>query len=123
MQISANTGSAIRALLTLATHDPQFVKIDAIVTDQAMPVKYDVTILCQPRCSGLVRSQRGSEGGYCLPRRPDEITLGAVLRAVDGPLAEVRGSGRLIAGATIDVDGTIPAPPTAGCLERRISTA
>lgn len=91
MQISAKTDYAIRALLTLAAHDPQLVKMDAIITDQGLPVKYVEAILSELRRCGLVRTQRGAEGGYCLSRPPEEIMLGAILRAIDGPLAEVRG--------------------------------
>jgi hypothetical protein len=43
------------------------------------------------RRAGIVRSQRGADGGYALAKPAGEITIGAVLRAVDGPLAEVRG--------------------------------
>ncbi len=91
VQISAKTDYAIRALLSLAASEPALVKIDAIVTEQNLPRKFVEAILGELRRAGLVRSQRGAEGGYALARPATEITLGAVLRAVDGPLAEVRG--------------------------------
>ena len=91
MQISAKTDYAVRALLSLAAHEPHLVKIDTVVTEQGMPRKFVEAILGELRRAGLVRSQRGAEGGYALARPAKEITLGAVLRAVDGPLAEVRG--------------------------------
>lgn len=91
MQISAKTDYAIRALLNLAAHEPQLVKIDTIVREQGLPRKFVESILGELRRAGLVRSQRGAEGGYALARPAEEITLGAVIRAVDGPLAEVRG--------------------------------
>lgn len=91
MQISAKTDYAVRALLSLAAREPALVKIDVVVTDQSLPRKFVEAILGELRRAGLVRSQRGAEGGYALSRPAAEITLGAVIRAVDGPLAEVRG--------------------------------
>jgi Rrf2 family protein len=91
VQISAKTDYAVRALLSLALREPALVKIDTVVTDQGMPRKFVEAILGELRRAGLVRSQRGAEGGYALARPADQISLGAVLRAVDGPLAEVRG--------------------------------
>lgn len=91
MQISAKTDYAIRALLSLAAHEPELVKADVVVTEQGLPRKFVEAILGELRRSGLVRSQRGAEGGYALARPAAEITLGAVIRAVDGPLAEIRG--------------------------------
>ena len=91
MQISAKTDYAIRALLDLAAHEPELVKVDAIVRDQGLPRKFVEAILGELRRAQLVRSQRGADGGYALARPATEITLGAVIRAVDGPLAEVRG--------------------------------
>ncbi|HEY3736902.1 MAG TPA: Rrf2 family transcriptional regulator [Jatrophihabitans sp.] len=91
MQISAKTDYAVRALLNLAAHEPELVKVDVIVAEQGLPRKFIEAILGELRRAGLVRSQRGAEGGYALAKKADEITIGAVLRAVDGPLAEVRG--------------------------------
>jgi Rrf2 family protein len=91
VQISAKTDYAIRALLSLAAHEPDLVKVDTVVSEQGMPRKFVEAILGDLRRAGLVRSQRGAEGGYALARPAREIALGAVIRAVDGPLAEVRG--------------------------------
>lgn len=91
MQISAKTDYAIRALLNLAAHEPELVKVDTIVREQLLPRKFVEAILGELRRAQLVRSQRGADGGYALARPAAEITLGAVIRAVDGPLAEVRG--------------------------------
>ena len=91
MQISAKTDYAIRALLNLASHEPELVKVDTIVREQGLPRKFVEAILGELRRAQLVRSQRGAEGGYALAKPANEITLGAVIRAVDGPLAEVRG--------------------------------
>jgi len=91
VQISAKTDYAIRALLNLAAHEPELVKVDLIVAEQGLPRKFVEAILGELRRASLVRSQRGADGGYALARPASEITLGAVIRAVDGPLAEVRG--------------------------------
>jgi Rrf2 family protein len=91
VQISAKTDYAIRALLNLASHEPELVKVDTIVREQGLPRKFVEAILGELRRAQLVRSQRGADGGYALARPAAEITLGAVIRAVDGPLAEVRG--------------------------------
>ena len=63
----------------------------SIVREQGLPRKFVEAILGELRRADLVRSQRGADGGYALARPAAEITLGAVIRAVDGPLAEVRG--------------------------------
>jgi Rrf2 family protein len=91
VQISAKTDYAVRALLSLARREPDLVKIDTVITEQGLPRKFVEAILGELRRAGLVRSQRGADGGYALARPATEITLGAVIRAVDGPLAEVRG--------------------------------
>jgi Rrf2 family protein len=91
VQISAKTDYAIRALLSLAEHEPELVKVDTIVREQGLPRKFVEAILGELRRAGIVRSQRGADGGYGLARPATEVTLGAVIRAVDGPLAEVRG--------------------------------
>jgi Rrf2 family protein len=91
VQISAKTDYAIRALLNLAAHEPELVKVDTIVREQGLPRKFVEAILGELRRAQIVRSQRGADGGYALARPAAEITLGSVIRAVDGPLAEVRG--------------------------------
>lgn len=91
MQISAKSDYAIRALLNLAAHEPELVKVDQLVREQGLPKKFVEAILGELRRAGIVRSQRGADGGYALARPAAEITLGSVIRAVDGPLAEVRG--------------------------------
>jgi Rrf2 family protein len=94
VQISAKTDYALRALLSLAAHEndgPEFVKVDVVVEEQDLPRKFVEAILGELRRAGIVRSQRGADGGYALALKPEEITIGSVLRAVDGPLAEVRG--------------------------------
>jgi Rrf2 family protein len=91
VQISAKTDYAVRALLLLASRSPDLVKVDVLTEQQLLPRKFVEAILSELRRAGLVRSQRGADGGYALARPASEITIGAVIRVVDGPLAEVRG--------------------------------
>ena len=91
MQISAKTDYAVRALLLLASRSPDLVKVDVLTEQQGLPRKFVEAILSELRRAGLVRSQRGADGGYALARPAAEITIGSVIRVVDGPLAEVRG--------------------------------
>lgn len=91
VEISAKCDYAVRALLGLASRYPELVKADELIAEQPLPRKFVESILGDLRRAGIVRSQRGAEGGYALARPPDKITLGSVIRAVDGPLAEVHG--------------------------------
>jgi Rrf2 family protein len=91
VHITAKAEYAMRALLTLAAHDGGPLTADKLAAEQSLPVKFLENILVDLRRGGLVRSQRGSEGGYRLARDAKEITAADVLRLVDGPLAEVRG--------------------------------
>ncbi|MDG4802010.1 Rrf2 family transcriptional regulator [Micromonospora sp. WMMD980] len=91
MQISARGDYAVRAALSLATAYPTLLSTQAIAAEQDMPRKFLEAVLADLRRSGIVRAQRGAEGGYTLSRPPREISIGQVLRAVDGPLAGVRG--------------------------------
>ena len=91
MHISAKSDYAVRALLALAAHYPGQVRGEVLAREQDLPRKFLEAILGDLRRAGLVRSQRGAVGGFALARPPAEITVGQALRAVDGPLAEVRG--------------------------------
>jgi Rrf2 family protein len=91
VHISARSDYAVRAALGLAAAYPATVSSAGLAADQDMPRKFLEAILADLRRAGLVRGQRGVEGGYVLTRPPGETAIGEVLRAVDGPLAEVRG--------------------------------
>ncbi|BCL16526.1 RrF2 family transcriptional regulator [Micromonospora sagamiensis] len=91
MQISARGDYAIRAALSLAAAYPSLLSTQSIAAEQDMPRKFLEAVLADLRRAGIVRAQRGAEGGYTLARPPREIAVGAILRAVDGPLAGVRG--------------------------------
>ncbi|QKE84249.1 Rrf2 family transcriptional regulator [Arthrobacter sp. NEB 688] len=93
MDISARADYAVRALLVLA-EDPTADRAhpaDELARRAGVPAKFLEAILGDLRRAGFVSSRRGSGGGYLLARPPAEVTMGEVLRAVDGPLAEVRG--------------------------------
>jgi Rrf2 family protein len=90
MRVSAKADYAVRAALELAAHDGP-VKGDAVASAQGIPLKFLENILIELRHAGLVRSQRGPEGGYWLARPAGDVRLGDVIRAVEGPLASIRG--------------------------------
>lgn len=92
MQISAKADYAMRALLALAACGGEApVKGETIALAQKLPRKFLENILMELRRAGIVTSQRGADGGYRLARHPNQISLADVMRAVDGPLAEVHG--------------------------------
>jgi Rrf2 family protein len=92
MRVSAKADYAIRAAAELAATDPAVpLKAERISDAQDIPIKFLETILLELKHAGVVRSQRGPDGGYALARPAAEISLADVIRAVDGPLANVRG--------------------------------
>jgi Rrf2 family protein len=93
MRISAKADYAVRAMVELAaTVEEKPIKAERIATAQDIPLNFLENILGELRHAGLVRSHRGAEGGFRLARNPGEITVADVIRAVDGPLASVRGA-------------------------------
>ena len=93
MRVSAKADYALRAVIELAAVGDGPVKGERIAQAQEMPLKFLENILGDLRHAGIVRSQRGVEGGYWLARTPEEITVADVVRAVEGPIANVRGVG------------------------------
>ena len=91
VRVSAKADYAVRASLELAAAGGGPLKGEQISTAQGIPLKFLENILIDLRHGGLVRTQCGFEGGYWLARPADEIYLGEVIRAVEGPLASVRG--------------------------------
>jgi Rrf2 family protein len=92
MRISAKVDYAVRAAVQLAAAGGERpTKGDAIARAQGIPVKFLENILSDLRHAGLVRSQRGADGGYWLNRPASEISVADIIRAVEGPLASVRG--------------------------------
>jgi Rrf2 family protein len=95
MHISARVEYAMKALMELTAaydEDPaHLVKSEAIAREQEIPSKFLENILRGLRHAGIVASQRGAEGGFRLARPPSEVSVADVIRALDGPLAAVRG--------------------------------
>ena len=91
MRVSAKADYAARAAVELSAARDAPLKADRIAEAQGIPVKFLETILLELKHAGIVRSQRGPEGGYSLARPAEDISLADVIRAVDGPLANVRG--------------------------------
>jgi Rrf2 family protein len=90
VQISAKVDYGAQALLVLATASEPMT-VEAIAADQGLPGKFLGVILNDLRRAGIVASHRGREAGYNLARPASQITLADVIRALEGPLAEVRG--------------------------------
>ncbi|BCJ72356.1 Rrf2 family transcriptional regulator [Catellatospora sp. IY07-71] len=91
MQISARGDYAVRASLELANAYPNTISAQALADAQGLPRKFLEAVLADLRRSGVIHAVRGADGGYSLSLPPSEVTIGMVLRAVDGPLAGVRG--------------------------------
>jgi len=91
MRVSAKVDYALRACTELAAAGEGPLKGDRIAQAQQIPLKFLENILLDLKHAGLVQSQRGAEGGYWLSLSPDEISLAEVIRAVEGPIANVRG--------------------------------
>jgi Rrf2 family protein len=90
VHIPAKVDYGMRALLGLAAAGEP-VSGQSLAEAQGLPVKFLGAILTDLRRAGLLVSQRGVDGGYRLARPASEITVAEVMRALDGPLAEVRG--------------------------------
>jgi Rrf2 family protein len=93
MRVSAKVDYALRATIELAASGDGPVKGERIAQAQEIPLKFLENILGDLRQAGVVRSQRGVEGGYWLARPADQVTVAEVVRAVEGPIANVRGIG------------------------------
>jgi Rrf2 family protein len=92
MHVTAKADYAVRAVVELAgSKQDSPRKVDEVAQAQGIPVSFLENILTQLRSSGIVRSQRGPEGGYWLAHPPDQVNLAQVIRAVEGPLVGVRG--------------------------------
>lgn len=95
VHVSAKIDYAMRALLELAAvagSDPRtLVKGDVLAATQNIPMKFLESILRDLRNSGIVSSRRGVDGGYRLDRAASDISVADVVRALEGPLAAVRG--------------------------------
>jgi Rrf2 family protein len=91
MRISARTDYAIRVLVELAADTARPLTCEGIASSQQIPYRFLKAVVRDLRQAGLVRSQRGCEGGYWLGRPADSISLVDVVTAVDGELLTVNG--------------------------------
>ena len=92
MRLSARADYALRAAIELAASgDGGHVTAEQLAKAQQIPGKFLEAILTQLRRAGLVRSQRGPDGGFWLARPAEEISLADIIRAIDGQLLGVRG--------------------------------
>jgi Rrf2 family protein len=91
MRLSARVDYALRAICELAAADAPRT-VDQLSAAQQIPNKYLESILGELRRGGLLRSQRGQDGGYRLARPAADISIADVIRTLDGELANVRGS-------------------------------
>ncbi|HXH87955.1 MAG TPA: Rrf2 family transcriptional regulator [Gaiellaceae bacterium] len=102
MRVSAKVDYALRATAELAaaqldSERPDSeragpIKGERIATAQGVPLNFLENILLELRRSGIVASQRGAEGGYWLARPAGDVSVADVIRAVEGPIATVRGA-------------------------------
>lgn len=87
MAVSTRGDYASRALLSLTLNDEGLpTSVRDIATRTGLPQPYLEQILLTLKGAGLVKSKRGVGGGYVLAKSPKEITIGAIVRAVDGPI-------------------------------------
>ena len=94
MRISAKVDYAVRAAIELAAADEKEpVKGDVIAEAQDIPLHFLENILGELKHTRIVASRRGAHGGYWLAKPAGEVSLGDIVRAVEGPLATVRGEG------------------------------
>jgi Rrf2 family protein len=92
VRISAKVDYAVRAMCELAAHRADVpLKAEQIASAQEIPLSFLENILVDLRRAGFVRSLRGQVGGYRMAKAASEITIADIIRAVEGPLADVRG--------------------------------
>jgi Rrf2 family protein len=92
VRISAKADYAVRAMIELAgASEDEPLQPELIQAAQDIPQNFLASILNDLGHHNLVNARRGRGGGYWLGRPPDEIALGEVIAAVDGPLATVHG--------------------------------
>jgi Rrf2 family cysteine metabolism transcriptional repressor len=91
MKISSKGDYALRAILTLALRNGEKkpVRLPEIAEINHIPIKFLEQIMIQLKGAGFVSSRRGRHGGYLLAKAPGEITMGEVIRLIDGSIAPV----------------------------------
>ena len=92
MRISAKADYAVRAALELAASSGEPVKGEYLAEAQDIPLQFLEHILLELKHHGIVRARRGAKGGYWLARPADEVTIADLVRAVEGPIADVQST-------------------------------
>ena len=92
MRISAKADYAVRAAVEMAAAGDEPVKGEKLAEAQDIPLQFLEHILLELKHAGIVRARRGAKGGYWLARKPEEITIADVIRAVEGPIANVQSA-------------------------------
>ena len=114
MKISAKEQHGLRAMATLAEqHGRGPVPLSRIAEELGVSLDYLEQVVPSLRTSGLIRSTRGAKGGYDLARPPAEITVGDVLRALNGAILPVR---------CVREDSVQPCPRSPSCAARTVWT-
>lgn len=88
MRVTAKGEYATQAVLHLALRHPRVVAIHEIAERHHIPIKYLEQILLELKRGGILASRRGLRGGYTLARAPQQVSVGEVLRLVDGPFSQ-----------------------------------
>src|SRR3954468_9740727 len=92
MRVSAKADYAVRAAAELAAAGEGPVKGEKLAEAQDIPLQFLEHILLELKHAGIVRARRGARGGYWLAKPADDITLADVIRAVEGPIANVQSA-------------------------------
>ncbi|WP_156225050.1 RrF2 family transcriptional regulator [Pseudactinotalea suaedae] len=93
MRITAKVDYAVRAMVALTARGAEApITAESIASDQEIPGAFLIKILADLRTARLITSHRGALGGHQLARSPAEISIADVIRAVEGPLADVHGT-------------------------------
>jgi Rrf2 family protein len=92
MRVSAKSDYAVRAAVELAAAPEGPVKGDVLAEAQDIPLQFLEHILLDLKHAGIVRARRGARGGYWLARPAGEVTVADLIRAVEGPIANVQSA-------------------------------
>ena len=92
MRVSAKADYAVRAVAELAASPDGPVKGERLADSQDIPLQFLEHILLDLKHSGIVRARRGAKGGYWLAKPADEVSIADVIRAVEGPIANVQSA-------------------------------
>ena len=90
MRVSAKADYAVRAAAELAAADEGPIKGERLADAQDIPLQFLEHILLEMKHAGIVRARRGAKGGYWLAKSADDITIAEIIRAVEGPIANVQ---------------------------------